>query len=172
MNTPVAAKVVVAPPPGAETLGSTVSLHVAGEDLLLDGRFDHWSPMALNVHGPDSGTVQILFDVTAAVDGRSPQAGRADVQDLFSYSAGSVRVLGPSSFITKGTLQVGATKRVVEAVVQTPGGHTPFFTLTLPVDREAFAGLWQDLQGRAVRSRVDGQMHARTWLRAPSIALA
>ncbi len=153
-----------------DPLSASIRLKVAGGGLLLDGRFDHWYPVALDSRGDGDATVRIIFDATATVTPRRPTSALQD--DLFSLRTTSVRRVNNQTYKAKGRLQFGTVQRDLDVLIHTPGGHTPFFYVSLPVDRTAFAELWRDLQDRVKISGVEGEMRARAWLRIPPLAVA
>ena len=141
-----------------------IGLSIIGDDLMLGGRFDHWTPVATEGTAGD-GAAQIFFDVTGVA--------RADDQDeLFSFSSRSVERLGSFAYLAKGVMRAGELEQPMEVVVQTPPAHTPFVVLTLSLDRGAFPEIWEDLTVAAGRSDNSGQLHPRAWLRSPVLASA
>jgi hypothetical protein len=144
----------------------TIGLSIAGADLMVKGRFDHWLPVAAEGATPDEGAVQIFFDVTGMA---RPQ----DVDELFSFHASDVERLGPFAYIAKGAMRQGEAQEVMEAVIQTPPAHTPFVVVTFSIDRKKFPDMWHDLSAVvAGRDENNAQLHPRGWLRAPTLATA
>jgi hypothetical protein len=142
----------------------TIGLSIAGADLMVRGRFDHWLPVAAEGATPDEGAVQIFFDVTGI---SRPQ----DVDELFSFQSVEVERLGPFAYITKGIMRQGDSQEVMEAVIQTPPAHTPFVVVTFSIDRKKFPEMWQELTAVvATRDESHGQLQPRGWLRAPTLA--
>jgi hypothetical protein len=143
-------------------------LQIAGADLLLSGRFEHWMPVLLSEgNEKEPATVQLLVDVTS---NRSRHQGK----DLLTFKTRSVQASGPQTYRLKGTLQADGQSREVEAVLRNPPGHTPFFLLLLHIDQASFPGLWEAIEERAVRVQDSGQeeLRPRAWLRAPELAAA
>jgi hypothetical protein len=151
----------------ADRTARPIRLQIAGADLLLSGRFEQWMPVLLSEEQQGVGAAQVLFDVTS---NRSIQAK----DDLFAFKAMSVEAIGPQSYRLKGTLTAEGVKGDVEAILQNPPGHTPFFVILFRLDREAFPGLWGTLEDKAARVEASGQqeLRPRAWLREPELAAA
>ena len=147
-----------------------INLRIAGADLLLSGRFDHWRPVSIGGWEDGHANAHLLFDATAT-SGRAPTRGNPD---LLSFSSRAVEQIGEHSYRAKGTLRADGSQRIVDATIQTPSGHTPFFFLTLDLERQAFAGLWTELQVLANQPHTDEaeEMRPRAWLRVPVLAAA
>jgi hypothetical protein len=142
-----------------------IRLSISSKDLMLDGRFDHWVPVAMEGDGAE-GAAQLFFDVTG-------MAGRGEEDELFSFESTKVKRLGELAFVATGLLRQGEVERTVDAVVQTPLAHTPFFAITFPLDQAAFPDVWGDLSALvSVRTEGGTQMTPRAWLRAPALASA
>jgi hypothetical protein len=143
-----------------------IHLSIAGSELMVNGHFDHWVPVAAEGASPDEGAVQIFFDVTGMA--RAPEG-----EALFSFHANDVDRLGPFAFIAKGVMHKGDLDEPMEAVVQTPPAHTPFVVVTFSIDRKKFSDIWQDLTAVvATRDEQNTQLHPRAWLRTPTLASA
>jgi hypothetical protein len=148
----------------------SIGLQVAGSDLLLRGRFAQWAPMVISnppVNDGGQATAQILFDVTS---NRSAPLARGE-HDLFTFKASEVEALAPHTYRVKGQLRADGHARTVDAVLQTPEGHTPFCVMTFPIDRERFPSLWAALEERVSRTG-EGELRPLAWLRAPELASA
>jgi hypothetical protein len=149
-----------------------ISLRVAGADLLLSGRFDHWRPVSVSGWEDGQASAALLFDATAT-SGAAPTRRNPD---LLSFASKTVEQVGEHSYRAHGTLRADGAQRTVDAVIQTPSGHSPFFFLTLGLERQAFAGLWTELQVLASQpheGEEDGhEMRPRAWLRLPVLAAA
>jgi hypothetical protein len=151
-----------------------IRLRIAGKQLLLEGRFHHWTPVAMVGLEGEPSVVQILFDGTSV----SPAAGQGASEDLLSFTARTARKVGQGSYRVKGTLRVrgpreaGAAARV-EALVQSPQAHSPFLFVTLPIDRAQHARLWESL-GEVAANAVSNEpeMRPQAWLVAPKLAAA
>jgi hypothetical protein len=144
----------------------TIRLAIAGAELMVNGRFDHWVPVAAEGGTPEEGAVQVFFDVTG-------MAGPVQGDDLFAFAATEVERLGPFAYIVKGTITKGDRVEPMEAVVQTPPAHTPFVVITFAFDRQKFADIWEDLAAVvATRDDQASQIHPRAWLRPPTLATA
>jgi hypothetical protein len=166
-----------------QTLSSTVAaassaieLRITGADLLLAGRFLHWTPVTL-IHGKgDEGLAQVLFDVTS--NRAAPASRRRAAKPLFEFKAKSVRAQGPQTYAMEGTMKVttpeGTEGGQVSAVLESPQGHTPFFAITFTLDKAKFAGLWTAFEERAAAAIAAGQDELRpwAWLREPVLAAA
>ncbi len=146
---------------------ATVRLQIAGADLLLSGRFEQWMPVVLTAAEQGPSAVQILFDVTS---NRPARPGK----DLFDFKTKSVEAVGPQAYRLKGTLSSGGVRREVEAILQNPPGHTPFFMVLFQIDREVFPDLWETFEEKVLRVEASGQqeLRPRAWLREPSLAAA
>jgi hypothetical protein len=141
-----------------------IELSIAGADLMVKGRFDHWLPVAAEGATPDEGAIQIFFDVTG-------MARTQDRDELFSFQASEVDRLGPFAYIARGAMKQGEAQETMEAVIQTPPAHTPFVVVTFSIDRKKFPDMWQDLSAVvAARDEHNTQLHPRGWLRAPTLA--
>ena len=155
--------------PPATQQGQSINLRIAGADLLLSGRFEHWVPLAL-AEGKDEGAAQLLLDVTSTPRSRSESR---PVSELFSFTSTSVEAVAPQSYRAKGRLRSHGITRQTEVLLHSPVGHTPFFIMTVPVDRTHFAELWSELEDRAaVTVAGDKELRPRAWLRAPELAAA
>ncbi len=117
-----------------------------------------------------NGKVQILFDATATATQLAPLGEK----DLFSFTAKTVERTGDNTYAAKGTLRADGIARSQDATIQIPTGHSPFFFLTLTMDRRRFAGLWVDLQVRAGQTPEGEElgMRPRAWIRTPDLAAA
>jgi hypothetical protein len=148
-----------------------ISLRVAGADLLLSGRFDHWRPVSVSGWEDGQASAGLLFDATAT----SGDAPTRRNPDLLSFASKAVEQVGEHSYRARGTLRADGAQRTVDAVIQTPSGHSPFFFLTLGLERRAFSGLWTELQVLASQPQQEGdgaEMRPRAWLRLPVLAAA
>jgi hypothetical protein len=141
-----------------------IRLSIAGPELMVRGRFDHWVPVAAEGATPDEGAVQIFFDVTGMA---RPQ----DRDELFSFQSVEVERLGSFAYIARGFMRSEESEEEVEAVIQTPPAHTPFVVITFSIDRRELAEVWEKLSAVvATRDEHDTQLHPRGWLRAPMLA--
>jgi hypothetical protein len=157
---------IPAPPVYDGARSQTIRLAIAGSDLMVNGRFDHWVPVAAEGGSPEEGAVQIFFDITGMARAQQPD-------ELFSFQATDVDRLGPFAYVVKGTMTKGDTSEPMEAVVQTPPAHTPFLVVTFAIDRKVFPNVWEDLSAVvAARDEQTSQIHPRAWLRAPTLATA
>ncbi len=161
---------------------------------MLNGRFHHWMPVTL-INGKDNeGLAQILFDVTSnrsapssaalkseakpEVKGGAKPASRVaapkNERPLFEFVTTSVKNTGPQSYRLLGRMRAGIYSGDVEAVLESPRGHTPFFAITFTIDREKFAKLWTAFEDRAAEAIANGQDELRpwAWLREPMLAAA
>jgi hypothetical protein len=113
------------------------------------------------------GAAQLFFDVTGMA------GADVDPAELFSFESEQVKRVGELAFVARGTIRQGDIERTVDALVQTPMAHTPFFAVTFPLDQTAFPEVWGDLSA-LVGSRSEGgiQMTPRAWLRVPTLASA
>ena len=144
----------------------TIEMSIAGADLLVSGRFDHWVPVAAEGATPDEGAVQIFFDVTGMARSHDPE-------QLFAFHSLEVERLGPFAYIAKGTITRGELVEPMEAVIQTPPAHTPFVVVTFSIDRQKFPEIWEELTAVvATRPDHNSQLHPRAWLRPPALASA
>ena len=155
----------------AAQAGQSINLRIAGADLLLSGRFEQWAPLAL-AEGKDESAVQLLLDVTSTPGGREGKAKPAT--ELFSFTSTSVESVAPQSYRAKGRLRSHGITRQTEVLLHSPVGHTPFFIMTVPIDRAIFGELWTELEDRAAMTAAgqERDMRPRAWLRAPDLAAA
>jgi hypothetical protein len=123
--------------PVVESPRPPIRLFVAGEDVMLAGRFDHWRAMALDESSPEQGGAQVLLDVT----GTAP----AGAEELFSFTARSVEGLGDSAYVAHGLMRRGEEERWTDAVIQAPAAHSPFVMITFTVDRTRLPEVWSRL---------------------------
>jgi hypothetical protein len=157
---------VPVPPVYDGARSQTIRLAIAGSELMVNGRFDHWVPVAAEGGNPDEGAVQVFFDVTGMA---RPQ----QLDELFAFDGSEVERLGPFAYIVKGTITKDDRTEPMEAVVQTPPAHTPFVVITFAIDRHKFPEIWGDLSAVvAARDEQNSQIHPRAWLRAPTLATA
>lgn len=162
----IAKEVELAPVPA-------IQLGIAGADVLLKGRFHHWMPVALIQAKDDEGLAQVLFDVTST---RPGSTGATD--SLFEFQAKTVKAAGPQTYKLGGQLKSktpeGIESGEIEAVLESPQGHTPFFAITFTIDRSKFARLWSAFEDRAAHAIAKGQSELRpwAWLREPELAAA
>jgi hypothetical protein len=155
---------VPAPPVYDGARSQTIGLAIAGSELMVNGRFDHWVPVAAEGAGTDEGAVQIFFDVTG-------MARAQDREELFAFHASDVDRLGPFAYIAKGMVTSGEVKEPMEVVVQTPPAHTPFLVVTFSIDRRKFPEIWDTLTAVVEgRDPSNSQLHPRAWLLPPTLA--
>ena len=147
-----------------------ISLRIAGADLLLSGRFDHWRPIGVTGWEDGHANAHLLFDATATSGGAPTRRN----PDLLSFASRAVEQVGDHAYRARGTLRGDGAQRTIEATIQTPSGHSPFFFVTLDLDRQAFAGLWTELQVLASQPHQEEstEMRPRAWLRSPVLAAA
>lgn len=142
-----------------------IDLAIHGADLVIDGRFEHWVPVAMETGGGQS-EAQVLFDVT------SPGPAN-DGGELFSFTASNVEQLQEGAYLAKGNLRRGDVVRSIEALVQSPVAHSPFASVTFRVDEEAFPEIWTEFSGRlAAHDPADTEVRPRAWLLSPVLAAA
>jgi hypothetical protein len=156
--------------PSADPTYGAIRLQIAGADLLLSGRFEQWMPVLLSTGDEGNlAAVQILFDVTSNRSVAARSQG-----ELLSFKSKSVEAAGKQAYKVTGTLRAGAVSQEVEALLQNPPGHTPFFVILFRIDPEKFPGLWETLETRAAAVNDAGQeeLRPRAWLRAPDLAAA
>jgi hypothetical protein len=151
---------------------AAIELRIGGADLLLAGRFLHWMPVTLVNGKNDEGLAQVLFDVTS---NRAAAKGKGkDTRPLFEFQATSVKSTGPQTYRLKGRIKAGLSSGEVEARLESPRGHTPFFAITFTLDRSKFAALWSAFEERAAAAVANGVEELRpwAWLREPQLAAA
>jgi hypothetical protein len=164
MQTPI---VNETPTTSLDTAVPPIRLQIAGADLLLSGRFSHWVPVLMSEAQDGTDAVQILFDVTS---NRVSGPG----SDLFTFKAKSVESVAAQSYRLKGTLTGGGASGEVEAVLQNPPGHTPFFVMLFRLNSQTFPAIWSALEDRAVGVQASGEQELRpeAWVREPDLAAA
>jgi hypothetical protein len=167
MNTHTSLSRVPAPPVYDGARSQIIQLSIAGAELMVNGRFDHWVPVAAEGGTPEEGAVQIFFDVTGMARSHELE------EQLFAFEANEVERLGPFAYIVKGTITKDDRSEPMEAVIQTPPAHTPFVVITFAFDRKKFPEIWADLSAVvATRDDQNSQIHPRAWLRPPTLATA
>lgn len=151
-----------------------IRLQIAGGDLLLAGRFAHWLPLIVADGKEGEGAVQILFDVTSNRTRALVEADAGEKEELFSFEATEVMRPSDQQYKIKGRLHAEGQTREVEAMLQSPAAHTPFFVMMFRIDKERFPGLWETLGDSADQALDRGQKELRpwAWLRAPQLAAA
>jgi hypothetical protein len=143
-----------------------IDLSIRGEDLLLEGKFEHWVPMALE-SGGKRGQAQLVFDVTSS--GPANDTG----VELFSFVSTRARRVADGAYVAQGTMQQGDVHRAARATVQTPAAHSPFAIVTFEVVEAAFPEVWEELSARvASQDGSNGEVRPRAWLLTPTIAAA
>jgi hypothetical protein len=161
---------VVVPNPEA------IELRVNGADLLLAGRFLHWMPVTLISGKNNEGMAQLLFDVTSNRTVPADRSARSN--PLFEFKSSSVKSAGQQAYRLKGTLKSGTGAGVesgeVEAILESPRDHTPFFAMTFTLDRSKFESLWTAFEEKAASIIAKGQEELRpwAWMREPQLAAA
>ena len=155
------------PAPRRKPAERPIHLHIAGGDLLLNGRFSNWVPVAVERPDADGGSMQLLVDVTS-------MAGRGKTTDAFSFTSRQVRSVAPLTYAAKGTLRAGRMERDLELVLQTPPSHTPFMMVTLGLPRDEFKALWRHVDRKLPRpnAKDESELRAIAWLREPTVAAA
>jgi hypothetical protein len=163
-------------PTSAVATTPAIELRITGADLLLAGRFLHWTPVTL-IHGKgDEGLAQVLFDVTS--NRAAPKSSARSARPLFQFRSKSVKAQGPQTYALTGAMKVttpeGTESGDISAVLESPQGHTPFFAITFTVDKAKFPGLWSAFEERAAVAIASGQDELRpwAWLREPVLAAA
>jgi len=143
-----------------------IDLSIRGEDLLLEGKFEHWVPMALE-SGGKRNHAQLVFDVTS----HGPANDTGD--ELFSFVSTRVRRVADGAYVAQGTMQRGDVRRAGTATVQAPAGHSPFAVVTFELTEAAFPEVWEELSARvASQEGSKGEVRPRAWLLTPVIAAA
>jgi hypothetical protein len=151
-----------------------IQLSISSSDLVLEGRFDHWVPMASEGSSPEEGSFQLLFDVTGVTRGAANENGDGHEKgdDLFSFAGKTVERIAPLAFVVKGTMKKGDLQQKVKVVVQTPTPHTPFVAITFSIDRVKFADAWEEIAAVLhSRTQVETPIMPRAWLRAPMVGV-
>lgn len=156
-------------PPQTPIESRPILLDIAGEELVLRGRFDHWVPVATESVSADEGAAQFFLDVTAV----ARPSGHGSAEDLFSFRSREVERIGPHAFRAGGQMQQGDAVAEIQAVVQSPAAHTPFAIITFTVDRRVLGDLWAQVETAVGARTEDGEEKVpRAWLRPPTLALA
>jgi hypothetical protein len=149
----------------------SLTLDIAGADLMLRGRFTVWESGLLLGPDLDHAGVRLAVDVTSASGGAPDEA-----PPLFSFHSRAVEPAGPGTFRADGVLTGARGPRPLAVTVETPPGHTPLAVISFAADREDFGDGWADLirntdpfkegkEGEPVRL-------AHAWLTAPVLAAA
>jgi|SRR6185436_785712 len=143
-----------------------IDLSIRGDELLLEGKFEHWVPLSLE-SGGERGHAQVVFDVTSS--GPANDTGG----ELFSFVSSKVRRVADGTYLAQGTMQRGAVHRASKATVQAPAAHSPFAVVTFEVAEAAFPEVWDTLSTRlASQSGPDAEVRPRAWLLSPVLAAA
>jgi hypothetical protein len=149
----------------------SLTLDIAGADLMLRGRFTVWESGLLLGPDLDHAGVRLAVDVTSA-------SGVAQDEDapLFSFRSRSVEPAGPGTFRADGVLTGARGPRALAVTVETPPGHTPLAVLSFAADREDFGEGWAELIRNTdpFKEGKDGEpvRLAHAWLTAPVLAAA
>jgi hypothetical protein len=145
---------------------SFIDLSIRGGELLLEGKFEHWVPMALESGGKQS-QAQLVIDVTSS--GPAIDAG----DELFSFVSTKIRRVAEGTYLAQGTMQRGDVQRASEATVQAPAAHSPFAVVTFELAEGVFPEVWDELSARvAGQDGAKGELRPRAWLLPPMVAAA
>ena len=148
-----------------------IDLDIAGQDLLLSGRFVDWeSGVSM---GPDLDQLQIRL----AIDATSATAGSERPSDpaLFSFRGRHAALVGAGVYQVDGELTGAGGARPLQALVETPIEHSAVFLLSFQANKKDFGPRWTELLSNVIsfRPRDDGpSMPAHAWLTAPGLAAA
>jgi hypothetical protein len=143
-----------------------IALSIRGEDMLLEGKFEHWVPMTLE-SGGKRGQAQLVVDVTSS--GPANDTGN----ELFSFVSSKVRQVADGTYLVQGVMQRGDVQRTGKATVQAPAQHSPFAVVTFEVTEAAFPEVWEELSARvASQDGSNGEVRPRAWLLTPTVAAA
>jgi hypothetical protein len=143
-----------------------IHLSIRGDDLLLEGKFEHWVPMALE-SGGKRNEAQVVFDVTSV----GPANDTGD--EMFSFVASKIRQIADGTYLARGTMRRGDALRPSTATVQAPAAHSPFAVVTFQVDEGAFPEVWDELSARvATQDGSNAEVRPRAWLLTPVVAAA
>jgi polyisoprenoid-binding protein YceI len=155
--------------PPAQVAG--IDLDIAGQDLLLSGRFTDWeSGVSM---GPDLDQLQIRL----AIDATSATAGADRRSDpaLFCFRGRDAALIGAGVYQIDGELTGAAGARPLQARVETPVEHSAVFLLSFQANKSDFGARWTELLSNVIsfRPRHDGpSMPAHAWLTVPGLAAA
>jgi hypothetical protein len=156
-------------PTAATPLRRSIDLDVAGEDLMLKGRFSDWeSGLAL---GPDldQAGVRLAIDATSA-------SSSAEAPPLLAFSSRDVQPAGTGAYRAVGTLTGARGERPLEVMIETPIGHTAMFVLSFVAEKQDLGDGWHDLMQNVIpfpaNGEGDAQRTARAWLVPPVLAAA
>jgi hypothetical protein len=143
-----------------------IDLSIAGGELLLAGKFQHWVPLALESGGKRS-EAQVVLDVTSS--GPANDTGG----EVFAFASRNVRRIGEGTYLARGILRRGDVQQASNATVQAPAAHSPFAVVTFEVDEAVFPELWDELSTRvASQENSAGEVRPRAWLLTPVLAAA
>jgi hypothetical protein len=148
-----------------------IDLSIQSPNLVVQGRFDRWVPIALDEGDSEGGEggIHIFVDVTGAARNDNAMAG----DPLFSLTSHSAKKLQPLTYRIAGTIKKGDVEARIEFVLQNPVPHAPFVLLNLPIDRKLFPELWNELSALvAARAEHRGAVSPRTWTWMPTLAAA
>jgi hypothetical protein len=143
-----------------------IDLSIRGGQLLLEGRFEHWVPMALESGGKRS-QAQLVFDVTST--GPANDTGDA----FFSFESSKVRRVADGTYLAQGVMRHGEVHRLGKATVQAPAAHSPFAVVTFELSEDAFPEVWEELSVRvATQDGSNAEVRPKAWLLTPMVAAA
>jgi hypothetical protein len=160
----------LAAPAATPPLRRSIDLDVAGEDLMLKGRFSDWeSGLAL---GPDLDQAGVRL----AIDATSAASDPAEAPPLLAFSSRDVQPAGTGTYRAVGTLTGARGERPLEVMIETPIGHTPLFVLSFVAEKQDLGDGWHDLMQNVIPfptgGEGDAQRAARAWLVPPVLAAA
>jgi hypothetical protein len=155
----------------AEAPRRSLTLDIAGADLMLRGRFTVWESGLLLGPDLDHAGVRLAVDVTSAAGEAADEA-----PPLFSFHSRAVEPSGPGTFRADGVLTGARGPRPLAVTVETPPGHTALAVLSFAADREDFGDGWAELMRNTnpFKGSEDGEpvRLAHAWLTAPVLAAA
>jgi hypothetical protein len=150
----------------------SIRLRIVGGELLLNGRFENWrSHRNAGTDADEASTLLLVVDATSAA---GTTAASVETGNVFSFESKKVRRQGSGTYMVDGVVDAGsALVRPMKAVVNTPPGHSAFFTLTFQGGPNEFGAAWEELvSDSATISEGVNEIRSQAWLRTPVLAAA
>jgi hypothetical protein len=149
-----------------------IRLRIVGGELLLNGRFENWR--SNRTAGSEADEASTLFLVVDATSVAAVAPGDGKTRNVLSFESKKVRRQGPGTYHVDGVVETGgALARPMKAVVNTPPGHSAFFTMTFQGGRDEFGDAWDELVSDAATiSEGVNEIRSQAWMRTPVLAAA
>lgn len=154
---------------------SPIDLSIAGNDLLLSGRFHRWQAAAITDSDLDHLSVRMAVDATSPDHLAEIYATGPSTASLLSFRSRHVERLQPLVYRAAGELTSSAGKHPLEMVVEMPDGHTSFFALSFTARKADLGDAWAELvTGGSGAGGIDAErrLDPRAGVRDPILAAA